>query len=624
MLWIPCEPAAPPTDGSAGSSSQGTVVRKKRAMGIVGIGEESISLLPIDNSGKMGRFMSAVCPLGLLSNSVRVVRAPIEMRGMRANQQRVGWSQSVIISEDQTRAVGSKHIEILKEKNRHTATIIPCDHKSGTSSLNRVPGGIKTGLHADTPSELVVHEYGRNGYQTRIVKVNDDGTIDGNSHAHIPRISLDHVATAMDKLQQDMHDQQVDIEGREDDLAARYLSLESNAFKLGTVEYEKRLNALEKERVNLSKERAILQETFSLRVDSIQAQHDEATQRLLAQEEEHFANLAKAAEHAKKSLSPTRGDTKTVRAIQKMGGNKDTGRVGATRSTMKDAQSPLTDPEAVKRLHRGWISNIGSKQSHNVFLQKQVIEATTAVQDLWTPPKYKKGSRDAKLDGPASPFSASAKVTGATSTMLNSSLGLVACMASAVRTVEDDSGRIVPFHIAVTVNSDKAWNNFLKKLRVASERWRQMDSQSDADTHGPTGGAQSQSGMSQSGISVLSASRRVPLPNIASDMQAFLSYGVKVEGKRSDTALSLDDLDGDGEDKEASLTAEQKLRRESLAKMEWEEYRSGLVLDQKRNPVDELGSAVDGATEAMHTLKFMPRESVFGMGNMQALISVLT
>ena len=46
--------------------------------------------------------------------------------------------------------------------------------------------------------------------------MNDDGTIDGSSSHHIPRITLDHVVVALDKLQGDMLDHQKEIEDKED------------------------------------------------------------------------------------------------------------------------------------------------------------------------------------------------------------------------------------------------------------------------------------------------------------------------------------------------------------------------------------------------------------------------
>jgi len=80
------------------------------------------------------------------------------------------------------------------------------------------------------------------------------------------------------------------------DLAARYLDLENDAYHLGSKEYEKALAALEKERVRLEKDREDLKKTFTLRVQSIQSQHDEAVARSEATEDEHAVKLQQAVE----------------------------------------------------------------------------------------------------------------------------------------------------------------------------------------------------------------------------------------------------------------------------------------------------------------------------------------
>ena len=82
--------------------------------------------------------MSSVCPYGLLSNNVRIVRAPVELKGVRANAEKKTWAASVDVREDQTRALGSKQVELLKMKNKVTDTMIPHSLSASTGTYDEL------------------------------------------------------------------------------------------------------------------------------------------------------------------------------------------------------------------------------------------------------------------------------------------------------------------------------------------------------------------------------------------------------------------------------------------------------------------------------------------------------
>jgi len=165
---------------------------KKRSVGMIGIGEDTVALLPIDSSGSSGRFCSSVCPFGLLSSNMKVVQAPMTIQGSRTKNKK-GWAASVTNNAEENRAIGSEHVEKLKEKNRLSSTNLL------NKSLHRVPGMATTeGKDKGGPKELTIHEYTKEGYKSQTLQLNPDGSIPRNN---LPSVSIEVVAVAIEKLE---------------------------------------------------------------------------------------------------------------------------------------------------------------------------------------------------------------------------------------------------------------------------------------------------------------------------------------------------------------------------------------------------------------------------------------
>jgi Calponin homology (CH) domain len=250
-------------------TAAGTVTSSKRYVGMVGSAENSVALLPIDSSGRVGRFSSTVVPFGLLSTNMKIVHAPISIKGARTGMDKKIWISSVENNKEQDRAVGSRHVEKLKQKNKTTTSSID------DSKCRRFGGGVYEEKDI-VPMELMMHEYTKEGYKQSVIKVNPDGSVPITSH---PSVTIESVTAARERVETDMAESEAVLEASEDELSGRYLELEAKAHTLGIREYESKLSELERLRKSLEEERKKLNESFNLRMSSIDSQHIEAVVR---------------------------------------------------------------------------------------------------------------------------------------------------------------------------------------------------------------------------------------------------------------------------------------------------------------------------------------------------------
>lgn len=184
--------------------------RKKRTV-LLGTGEDSLPVLPIDTSGDTeGRFRHT-CPAGLLSNKVKIQFTNVEVKGQRATTERKDWNPSCVSDRVEEQLYGCRQLDILRGKDAAT-----------TDVLQRTHASFDTPLVPEKPTTKPLTE-------------------------------------AMEELEKAMLDSQREMNELEDDLANRYIELEGMVTTYSVQEYNHRLNQLEKERLLLEEERCRLQ-----------------------------------------------------------------------------------------------------------------------------------------------------------------------------------------------------------------------------------------------------------------------------------------------------------------------------------------------------------------------------
>jgi hypothetical protein len=325
----------------ANKGAQAAPVVKKRSVGMVGIGEESITLLPIDSSGRSDRFNSTVCPFGLLSMNMKVAMAPITLQGTRLSKEKKSWLTSVQNDASADRAVGSIHVENLKGKNKITSAL---EVKSPATLI---------------PGELVVHEYTRDGYRSKTLSVDATGSTPISS---APSLSVETVSLAIEKLEKDMSEAEAGIDAAEEALADKYIALEGQSHTMSSREYDKMLLDLDKAKTHLEEQRKKLQEGYGLRMDSIRAQHAEAVAR---------------ADAIEKSMDTGSTVSKLSSAVSPM-------KASARRNQLTSPSSQSTSSNRITP-QKKWVT-VDLNKSHNVLLRKHAENSVKAAKSKLVPP----------------------------------------------------------------------------------------------------------------------------------------------------------------------------------------------------------------------------------------------
>mmetsp|Transcript_16858 Transcript_16858/g.25360 ORF Transcript_16858/g.25360 Transcript_16858/m.25360 type:complete len:1542 (-) Transcript_16858:189-4814(-) len=212
--------------------------KRQRRTVLLGSGEDSLPVLPIDTSGDADGYFRMVCPPGLLSNKVKIVHSSLEVKGSRAVSERKGWNSSAVVDVVQERQSGSEQLAILKQ--------------SHTIMGPRSPASPRTAQESSTTRDNA--------------KENVDSPASKKKNA---------LVAAMEELENAMNESQKEMDELEEELANRYIELEGLAGRLGHVEYSSRLGYLEKERMLLEEERFKMQEHFALRLQSIKDRFEE-------------------------------------------------------------------------------------------------------------------------------------------------------------------------------------------------------------------------------------------------------------------------------------------------------------------------------------------------------------
>jgi hypothetical protein len=96
----------------------------------------SMPLLPVDRAGKTGRFISSVCPKGMVSNNAELEQISVALRENRLYVERTSWNQSAATyKEAKESSKSSEVVALLREHNKRNAA----DGSSTLTSLAAVP-----------------------------------------------------------------------------------------------------------------------------------------------------------------------------------------------------------------------------------------------------------------------------------------------------------------------------------------------------------------------------------------------------------------------------------------------------------------------------------------------------
>lgn len=197
-------------------------IQKKTRSVLLGSGDDSLALLPIDLSGDSNSSQfRMVCPRGLVSFNANAINSFVDFKSKQKTERR-DWNLSSTNNVMSMSAYEVRHVENLKTKTTEAAAELR-SKQVGTKSTNNLT----------TPT--------------------------AEDHA-IANTSL---IAAMEELEKSMKDSQKELEMLENDLAERYLDLESKAAgALPPAEYNLRFETLEREALLLADERVRLEVVY--------------------------------------------------------------------------------------------------------------------------------------------------------------------------------------------------------------------------------------------------------------------------------------------------------------------------------------------------------------------------
>ncbi len=298
-------------------------VHKKQVL--LGDGSSALKLLPIDTGGKTGRFLtkngangdSVPMPLGIVSTNTTVERRQIDVKFLRETvKDRSGWNQS-------------SSLESTKRDDREKLVLNILRNKAPPATLV-----------ADSPSKDSKYEG---------VSESKNGT-DANSEESM-RYQLHQ---AIEKLEANFMETTNALNDKEDELAERYIELETNANTMNDDDYIYCFDELEIERQQLEQERMRNQDHFNMRMASIKQQHIEALVRIEASKTNNVNTTEKSSKKVK--INPT-----------------------ATA-----APTPSTPPKPFVVLPTKL------SESKNVYLNKLYSESEKALEKSWSSPRKDK------------------------------------------------------------------------------------------------------------------------------------------------------------------------------------------------------------------------------------------
>jgi hypothetical protein len=228
----------------------------------------SMPMLPIDRAGKVSRFISSVCPLGMISNNAQLAQISVALRENKLYVERTSWNQSASTAKEAKETQrNAEVINLLREHNKRNAV----DGSSTITNLAAVP----TATLAPVPGPGTLASGKLLASRPFMSQTSADSGMSldrGTVHsAALRKISQDpqlkqSVATkgqeieiAVQNLEDEMQACQVQLNALEDALANRYLDLEASGPLIPASEYTAVFDKLEEERRELAEEKLKLQ-----------------------------------------------------------------------------------------------------------------------------------------------------------------------------------------------------------------------------------------------------------------------------------------------------------------------------------------------------------------------------
>ena len=309
---------------------------------LLGDGSSALKLLPIDTGGKTGRFLtknggngdSVPMPLGIVSTNITVERRQIDVKFLRETvKDRSGWNQSSSLESTKRDDREKLVLNILRNK-APPATFVPDSPKD-----NKYEGVSESKHGTDTNNEEAMR------YQLH---------------------------QAIEKLEANFLETTNALNDKEDELAERYIELETSADTMNNDDYIYCFDELEIERQQLEQERMRNQDHFNMRMASIKQQHIEALVRIEASK----ANNASTTEKSSKKV-----------------------KINPTVTTA----APSTPPKPFVVLPTKL------SESKNVYLNKLYSESEKALEKSWNSPRIKDKSATTSLAPATKSYQASTK-----------------------------------------------------------------------------------------------------------------------------------------------------------------------------------------------------------------------
>jgi hypothetical protein len=245
---------------------------------LLGSGTNAVSILPVDTGGRSSRFISNVCPPGLHSSDENYVRSPMHVKKLSKISDKGDWNECTLTGRKEDKYRGHVVDDVLQGKGiRKPGRKVDTDTNNGVlRSPRRVhDSGIDLGEEASTASKVPL----------------DAASVQQQIRGANAKIESD-MAAALDVVEKEMMKSQEEMDIREDELANLYIDLESGVEVMPSEVYEQQLEDLEATRLEIDEERRQLQEHFTMRLNSIKSQHQEA---LLQQQHKDAELLAKLA-----------------------------------------------------------------------------------------------------------------------------------------------------------------------------------------------------------------------------------------------------------------------------------------------------------------------------------------
>lgn len=314
------------------SSKKG--VRNKRSSLLLGSGENSLQMLPIDTGGKTGRFYSTVVAAGLVSNDVRIVRTPIDVKLFRETlDERKGWN---------TNSNTSLNVEVKTSKKEQVLSVLRSQSQKTVSDKQSFEKS-----------------------KIKSLKSSENAISAKDSEAMSNAIVAQQLADSMEALEKSILQSQKEIEASEEKLTTRYEDLEDMVDKLEPSVYLSLFDELEEERKILEDERFRKQDHFVLRLKSIKQQHQEALNKITKDTEIKLAQE----EIIKQSISPT----KTT----------------SNKNVNLNKNNDITAVRDKKKAEKGWISVSMKENSSNYHLNQLKLASEAALKNSWSSPRSK-------------------------------------------------------------------------------------------------------------------------------------------------------------------------------------------------------------------------------------------